>query len=214
MVAKPALLFRLAASKQRTQGVRPVGRETILVPVKGDSFAVEHSFGGKHRRLFFIWSRSKAMFRNCGFPRAVSTPVENELALLPKISALTNRSRQLVPTAASYPPAPGRSRIPSNSPPRAAGEPFQFRIPRGLDVAQPEANHPANLVMGQMPFLTPVVNCPKRDLEMCCKLAFRQNRVIRCRFNGCRWLNLHGIICGRLDFRVDDFGDGSNQAGN
>ncbi len=76
------------------------------------------------------------------------------------------------------PTAPGRSRIPSNSSPRAAGEPFQFRIPRGLDVAQPEANHPANLVMGQMPFLTPVVNCPKRDLEMCCKLAFRQNRVI------------------------------------
>jgi hypothetical protein len=118
---------------------------------------------------------------------------------------------------ASYPPTPAPVPVCGlylKSPARAAGKPFQLRIPLGLDVTQPETHHPANFVMRQMTHLAPVINCPTRDLEMFGKLAFRQKRVIRRHLNGCWWLRLHGIMCGRLNFHADDLSDGCSQAGN
>lgn len=83
-----------------------LAKPTLVFPTRRADI---HAFGGKRRRLFFIRSRSKVMSRNCGFPRAVSTLVKNKLALLQKISERMNRLRQLVRTAASYPPAPLRN---------------------------------------------------------------------------------------------------------
>ena len=89
-----------------------------------------------------------------------------------------------------------------------------------MNDTQPEADDFANFVMRQVTILTPVINCPKRDLEMCCKLTFRQDWIMRCHLNDCGWLeewlrlSWHGIMCGRLYFRVDDFSDGCDQAGD
>ncbi len=66
--------------------------------------ANEYASGGERLRLGFHSVAVEGYVRSCGFSRALSTSVGNQLALLPKISEQVNPSVKLAPLGASYPP--------------------------------------------------------------------------------------------------------------